>query len=91
MPFVKVFIKTIFMSAPVLSQSVDLKIPSSVITSLMGLMSLIQSDKTSQNNLSELIILLITPPAPFTNSLIDVYNYTTEVLLVPDPNKSLAI
>lgn len=34
---------------------------------------------------------MITPPAPFFNSAIDVYSYATDVLLVPDPTKCMAV
>lgn len=83
MPFVKIFIKIIHSAAPALKQPVDLSVSQEIVTSLIGLISLSSNNENSEMyllHLTELVILIMKPPAPFTNSKVNIFTYVIELL-----------
>jgi ABC-type phosphate transport system ATPase subunit len=61
------------MCSPILAgqKSIDLVVNSATMEKLMTTASEVQDDKKSINVLREYIILLLCPPAPFSNTLAD--------------------
>jgi len=85
-PFVKVFIKTLHIAAPALRNPVDLEVGQDTF---MSLTTLICSEakgtieKDAHKYLGILNMTLLVPPAPFVNSKLDLFTFTTDVLMKP--------
>ena len=86
-PFVTIFIKTLHQATSALNidqAEIDLAVQAEVVSQIIDIVGVASLSKHNPEKLKlivEFVILLITPPAPFANSKIDVYTYATEFLL----------
>jgi hypothetical protein len=88
LPFVKVFIQTLRIAAPDLDdiaykkQGYELGTKESHLTDIINLLSSATQERELQSKiLTQLIVLLLCPPAPFKNSSIDPLEFTLKHLV----------
>ena len=83
-PYVQVFIESLRIAAPDLgaSNKIDLQVKEGYLVDILSLLSNSTAERELQTKvLVQLIVLLLIPPQPFVNSLVDAHSFTLNHLL----------
>ena len=95
LPFVKVFIQTLRVAAPdieniVDSKDCDLGTKETQLTDIISLLSSATQEREFQTKiLTQLLLLLLCPPAPFINSNVDALDFALRHLIDSEATSSL--
>eukprot|EP00347_Sterkiella_histriomuscorum_P017580 403348792 len=84
-PYIQIFIETLRIAAPDIQNiqsEVDIHIKESCLIDIVNLLSTSTQEREQQSRvLIQLLVLILCPPQPFVNSLVDIYEFTLKHLL----------
>jgi len=82
LPLIEVYIRTTRLAAPLIKEKMDLAVSSEEIELVCSLLSSATKQRIQQSEtLKELIVLLLCPPDPLTNSKISLQGFVQSHLL----------